>query len=211
MKHQDLKYWLLAQNVTNILMCFVFTTMFNSNMYGQEINKCAYRIMGDIIAQDTVIPEYKFKMLGERVRLGKLTKEDSVKYVHTIRSAKMLLYELESNKTALRLLKEDLNTNGKITSYLSEALVRKIMERLISIDGHHNKFLMPSNVNLISKIDDKDVYHKFSSAVKMDDNRYIFYHYKYVSVSNKTLEFIVFTRNEHGECQIEKEIVLYHH
>lgn len=182
-----------------------------SNSYGQNNKECAYELMGKIIAQDTVIPDYKFKMLEERVRLGKLTQQDSVKYVRTICNATMLLYELESNTTAIRLLKEDLNNNGKVTNYLSEALVRKIMKRLTSIDKQHDKSLMPSNVNLTPKIDNKDIYHKFSADVKVDDNRYIFYHYKNVGISNKTLEYIVFTRNEQGECQIEKEIVLYHH
>lgn len=211
MKQLGLKYWPSARSAINILTGVALMVICASDIYGQGTKECAYRLMGDIIAQDTVIPDHKFRMLAERVRLGKLTQQDSAKYVQSVRGAKLQLYRYESNGTALRLLKEDLESNGKVTMYLTPEVVRKAINEIPSVDSPHDKRLVPDHINLISTHNNREIYHKCSAPIKVGDNRYIFYHYKKVSLSNKTLEFIVFYMDGEGRCQIEKEIVLYHH
>jgi len=208
---QVLKFYQLEWLVTNTHVILLLTLLFSSySSLGQNQQEVSVQLISDIISEDNIIPEWRFKSLAYKVSSGKLTKEDSLKYVNIIRNRKLKLYRYQSNKKAKELLLQDKNEKKKVYHYLSEKDIQTIIDSIPETDIKFDEESFDS-IQLIDITDTWDLYHKFSSPIQFDDNKYIIYHYRNVSPANSKLEFIIFCINEENSYEIIKSIILYEH
>lgn len=211
MMQQVLKFYRLGWLVTNTRVILLITLLFGVySCFGQNQQEVSIQLISDIISQDNIIPEWRFKSLAYKVSSGQLTKEDSLKYVNIIQNRELKLYRYQSNKKAKELLLQDKNEKKKVYNYLSEKNIQTILDSIPEMDLKFDEESFDS-IKLINITDSWDLYHKFSSPVRFDDNKYFIYHYRNVGPANSKLEFIVFCINEENSYEIINSIVLYEH
>lgn len=211
MMQQVLKFYRLGWLVTNTRVILLITLLFGVySCFGQNQQEASIQLISDIISQDNIIPEWRFKSLAYKVSSGQLTKEDSLKYVNIIQNRELKLYRYQSNKKAKELLLQDKNEKKKVYNYLSEKNIQTILDSIPEMDLKFDEESFDS-IKLINITDSWDLYHKFSSPVRFDDNKYFIYHYRNVGPANSKLEFIVFCINEENSYEIINSIVLYEH
>ena len=208
---QVLKFYQLGWLVTNTRVILLITLLFGSySCFGQNQQEVSIQLISDIISEDNIIPEWRFKSLAYKVSSGQLTKEDSLKYVNIIQNRELKLYRYQSNKKAKELLLQDKNERKKVYNYLSEKDIQTILDSIPEMDLKFDEESFNS-IKLIDITDTWDLYHKFSSPVRFDDNKYIICHYRNVGPANYKIEFIIFCINEENSYEIIKSIILYEH
>ena len=211
MTQQVLKFYQLGWLATNTSVILLITLLFGSySCFGQNQQEVSIQLISDIISEDNIIPEWRFKSLAYRVSSGKLTKEDSLKYVNIIRNRELKLYRYQSNKKAKELLLQDRKERGKVNYYLSDKEIQTIIDSMPEVDLKFDEKSFDS-IQLINITDTWDLYHKFSSPIQFDDNKYIIFHYRNVGPANYKIEFIIFCINEKGNYEIINDIILYEH
>src|SRR5690606_38943072 len=112
----------------------LITLLFNSYSCSGQDQQVSIRLISDIISEDNIIPEWRFKSLAYKVSSGQLTKEDSLKYVNIIRNRKLKLYRYQSNKKAEELLLQDKNEKKKVYHYLSDKDIQTILDSIPEVD-----------------------------------------------------------------------------
>ncbi len=200
MRQLVLKSCLLALSVTNFIAC---------TAHGQERlnNTIYYKLVRDIIFQDTIVPKWRAEIIESRVKSGQLTKEDSTKYYKVIKEVKLLLHRQYANLFAKDALLGDLEENGYLQKYLSKKKIKEIINSFPE-DGFHDAPLVDDRIELITEFPKWDDYHKFSMPVSIGENRFLVYHYKAFGRFNYRYGVIIFSTIDNNDYRIEKEIIL---
>lgn len=199
MKLQDLKFFLLALSAVSLLSCTVKSQTKVSDLVYHNLIK-------DIMSRDTVIPEWRNKLIKARVQNGQITKEDSIKYNQVIKASKLLLYNKKTNSLAKKSFAIDIEEEGFLVNYLS----KKIVQRLINTfpeNSFHDDSLSIKNIELINDLPKWQDYHKFSSPILIEENRFILYHYKSTERFNFKYGVVIFSLNN-NTYKVEKELTL---
>ncbi len=207
MKIPTLKYLASVWRAISLLPFFAVV-----NCYCQNIDGVTYNLMSDIIYSDTLISETKYQILESKVRRKVITKEDSLAYVLSIKNSKLTLFQKTENKEALRILKTDFLNKGKLFQYFSPAEIEHIMKIIPREEYTFQKERLHSS--RIALIDYKKMFllfHKFSSPIKIDSNRFLIYHFKNISKLNHKSEFLIYNINSENKYTIEDNIVLSDH
>ena len=201
-----LKFYRLEPHVINIGVAILITFLLSlSTVFSQDIDRSTYRLIKDIISADTIIDEYRLKSLKDKVLKGRFTKEDSIKYVESVKNRELLLYKFKCNIEAAEVLVNDLNANGAITKTLSEEVVRKVISEIPS-NREHDSSMLDYGIKLINTLDKWSMYHKFSSTIKIGANRFMIYHCHHTSLRNICIEFLIYNVEKNGAYHIEDKI-----
>src|SRR5690606_6997061 len=124
-----------------------------------------YKLISDIIRQDTLVPEWRNKIIEARVKGGQITKEDSIKYYDAIKNGRLLLFERKTNSIAKNALLKDLQENHYLQKYLSLKEIKEVVDRFPAEDEFHDSSKVHKRIELISEFPKWEDYHKFSSPV----------------------------------------------
>lgn len=161
------------------------------------------------MSQDTIVPDYVKKSIGYRVSIGKMTAQDSVSYIEQIKNRKLELKEVTNNELAKEILTSlDLVKTG-VSKYLTAdetlALRKKIQPNSV-----FDKSKINANIDLING-PCEDSCHSFSLPLQVKENRYLIFHTRYIGMSTKRAEFILYDINIKGECVIIDDFKIWEH
>jgi len=210
MKAQDLKYWHLVSLVKIRLVLFVFTIVINFGN-AQEFPKQSsyYKIINDIMFEDREVKSYHKKSLQYKMRSGKITTQDSIKYVNSIRNKKLNLVESQNNSGMKGILKKHFHEKNGLYIYLgSDKLADLIKETPKENKIHSKKYLLNTDINLVEKNSrtSRNGKHTFSAPIKIKRKTYMVYHTKRVGILAGYNEIIIYRVCNKSKYSIEKRI-----
>lgn len=197
----NLKLLILTLSITS----FTSSKAQNTN----EVREIYYGLISDVIFQDTLVPDWKAKIIEAKVKHGQLTKADSATYYQIIKNQKLLLNQKLANSEAKKVLTHDMEDGHLLTSLFSEKELKTIINNFPEEDGLHNPKNIPEKIKLFEDTSEWELYHKFSSPVSLGENRFLVYHYMSTGRFNLKYGVILFSISNYGYT-IEKEIILKH-
>lgn len=203
---QVLKYSLLVRNVISIILFFIV-----QKNYSQDVNIATHDLIADIMYADTIVPDYKFKILESKLKRGLITKEDSISYISNVKNSKLRLFNRSSSKIALKILERNLNRKGKLTEHFSAAEIQEMISNVPEDENVFNHIFLPDRIKLISSVTKTLNYHKFSAPIKISDFRFLIYHFKNIGVRNKKAEFLIYEIDTNNNYTILDDILLFYH
>jgi len=166
-----------------------------------------YELISDIISRDTLVPDWKNRIIEARIKSGQLEQKDSSRYSNNIKATKLLLFYKKADSLARDALANDMQENQYLMSYLSKEDVNKAISKLPEINGVHDKSSISKGIKLIVEAPKWESYHKFSSPVMVGKNLFLVYHYKSTGRFNYKYGVVLFSVQE-GSYLIKNEIVL---
>ncbi len=192
------------------LKLILLFSLFQTNTYGQEKDGISFRLVNQIMLQDTVLNKYKLDMIHDRVFKGVLTKKDSVAYVGKIRNWPLHLFALCYNSGMQKALKSDLRQSGIMSKKLTPEVVRGAL-KTISYDREWPREGLVDRIDLVYDPEPLSTYHKFSEAVPLGDGRYLLYHVKHIGKFNVEIRFYILGDDENGIFSIDETVEVYYH
>ncbi len=208
MKALDLKYWPLENHVIRISL--ILTLCLASKFANAQTNldSITYTLITSIIAEDTIIKDVQLRTLKKGILSGKYSKEDSLKFVNSVKSRKFRLYKNRMNNSLKSNLQNDLkNGNERVVKYFGEIGMREIIAS-IPEDTGHDLTLIDNTIEIIEKSGMREFCHFFSAPIKIDTNRYLLYHYNHNNDIGGSQYYIIFTINHNDTFEIETRILI---
>ncbi|WP_420320389.1 hypothetical protein [Flagellimonas sp.] len=206
MKLLDLKFWQKGLLVTKSLCLTVLTLfVYTTEVRAQDIEqKAYYSLIAHIVAQDTVVKDYMYKALADKIKRGKITSKDSLKYVKSIKERKLSLSKYILNASFKRELRRNLDSSKEGEStWLMSSLERdkvnlKDIIKKVPSDSLHNPTLVHKGVQLIEDPEFSEPLHYFSSPIEIGENRFLVYYLYYAGHLNSHNSFIFYNIDENG-------------
>ncbi len=166
------------------------------------------------MGRDTIPDEFRREFIGNRVKAGKMTKQDSVDYFTKITAAPLVLMRDQIDGHAKKILKTQLERGDKMVSYLGKDTVLKIINSPTEQKGHPSR-LLNAGILLVTKFPEKQTFHSFSRPFLIDENKYLIYHERLkgkAKIRDSGLsEFILYNLTDKNKIVIEKHFVLWEH
>jgi hypothetical protein len=195
-------------NLKLLILTLCITSFTSSKAQNtNEAREVYYGLISDIIFQDTLVPNWKAKIIEAEVEHGQLTKADSAKYYQIIKNQRLLLNHRQANSEAKKALTNDLEGGHILTSLFTENELKTIINNFPEEDGLHNPKNIPEKIKLLEYASEWELYHKFSSPVSLGENRFLVYHYMSTGRFNLKYGVILFSISNQGYT-IDKEIIL---
>jgi len=200
MKSVVLKFLLSALSAISLTSC-------EAQNKNRELDKLYYELITDIIFQDTLVSNWKTKIIEAKMKNGKLTRTDSIKYYKVIKNKSLLLYNRKTNSLGKRALLDDLDKGHVLASHFTENELKAIIDNFPEENSFHHSKIIPEKIGLIEDLPKWGVYHKFSSPVSIGENQFLIYHYTSAGRFNLKYGVIIFTLGDKGYT-INEEITL---
>lgn len=169
-------------------------------------DKVYYDLVTDIIMEDTIVPNWRAKIIEDRVKRGTMTKHDSIKYFRIIKNSRLVLYNKKVNSRAKKALTKDLEETHNLKKHLSDKEVRDIVNKFPE-DGPIDATLVKDRIEVLSKIPMRQDGHKFSSPIRISGNRFLVYHFNVTGHFNFSSGVVIFSVKDDAYL-IEKKVVL---
>lgn len=191
--------------ISYLLFLFIVFTV-----KGQETVYNGYQIVPEVIARDTVPDEFIPLVLHNLIVSGKITKADSVNQLLKLKRKPLPLMSRATNKYAKEKLAKQYLDTEEIAEYIGRDLLLKIVEK-IGPDQNHPKKLCEKGIEIITEKPKIRPHHYFSSPFKIQNNRFIIYHFKSLGRGVGRSEFIIYCIEKNENIEIEKTFVLWEH
>lgn len=200
MRSQILKSLLLVLSVTSILSC-------KAQVQNEVNDSIYYRLITDLVSQDTLVPEWRNRIIQSKIENGQLTQEDGLKYYNAIKNRRFLVFNKKIDLLAKDALTKDLEDGHYLERHLSFNKISKVIKRFPNENGFHDITFVLKGIELVDKFSEWQRYHKFSSPVWVEKNKYIIFHYKSIGRFNYGYCVVLFSLDK-ADYVIEQEITL---
>ncbi|WP_424001253.1 hypothetical protein [Maribacter sp. IgM3_T14_3] len=198
MKVQVSKYWPLDLHVTRGISVTIFL-LISLNSVSQNVveSKEYYRLIEEIALESKNMDSLEFEKLHNWVKVGKFTKEDSIKYVEKKTNYTPEIFSTTDNSALKLVLEESLLSDFKsLNQYFTSNKIKNIIDNIPEEKKLKKKF--SNDILLLEPDSSKNYGHFFSSLVLIEDNQYILYHYYHNNNIFGTVELIIVTKLEIG-------------
>ncbi len=187
------------------LILFSVSTVSYSYCQGFHSNEVG--IIKTLISMDTIIDQRRLIVISDKIQKGMMTKEDSIKFVESLKKRKAKLYAISHNQAMTEQLKQDLRESGPLTQKLTENVLKKVIRR-IPFFSEWKVVDFSDSADLVYDPDLMSTYHKFSNPVYIQHNQFLIYHVKYVGRFNGFSKLIIYEVGTEGDILIKDAILL---
>ena len=167
-----------------------------------------YELITDIISRDTLVSDWKNRIIEARIKSGQLEWKDSSRYSNIIKATKLSLFYKKADSLARDALVKDMQENQYLMSYLSKEDLTEAIDKLPEIDGLHDTSNISREIKLIAETPKWESYHKFSSPVMVGKNLFLIYHYKSTGRFNYKYGVVLFSLGNNDDYEIKQEVTL---
>ncbi len=192
MKTQVLKFWQLDHHVIRPFLVSVFM-MLNLNLSSQDDtikDEGYYTLIEKVVLDAKIIDSDELDKLHNFIENGKLTQQDSIKYVQNKKNSTPIIFKITKNSALKKLLEGSLQSGLKsLNKYLTDEEVKCIIDNIQEEKSLQNNF--SKEIFLTEPDLNRRFGHFFSSLVSIKDNEYLLYHFNLNNNIYGTEELIV--------------------
>lgn len=192
MKTQVLKFWQSGPHVIRPFLVSVFI-MLNLNLSSQDDtikDEGYYTLIEKVVLEAKIIGPDELDKLHNFIKNGKLTQQDSIKYVQNKKNSTPIIFKITKNSALKKVLEESLKSGLKsLNKYFTDEEVKCIIDNIPEEKSLQNNF--SKEIFLTEPDLNRRFGHFFSSLVSIKDNEYLLYHFNLNNNIYGTEELIV--------------------